>query len=154
MGTTLTALWTDAQSLLIAQVGDSRAYLLRAGVLHRCTRDHSLVEDLVRKKKLTPEQARSHPRRHVITRALGSKADVKPDIFEWDRQPGDVWLLCTDGLTDMLEDASIHRLLAAMPLEVAGDALLRLALESGGIDNVSLVLLKDDAMAEPVEAGL
>ncbi|GHU70742.1 hypothetical protein AGMMS49992_03570 [Clostridia bacterium] len=148
MGTTLTLLWIpndlNEPGALIAQLGDSRAYLLRNRRLHRCTRDHSIVDELLRKKIITPEQARKHPDRNIITRALGIAESVKPDLFEWDRRPGDLWLLCSDGLTDMLDDAAIATILRGFVPEDAADVLLREALDNGGSDNISLLLLLDD----------
>ncbi|MDR1570790.1 MAG: protein phosphatase 2C domain-containing protein [Oscillospiraceae bacterium] len=159
MGTTLTALWADSATALIAQVGDSRAYLYRDNRLHLCTRDHSLVDELLRKKKITPEQARAHPQRSVITRALGVEESVRADVFEWDRQIGDLWLLCSDGLTDMLDDARIgahirehigcllkhaNTYSGITIIEEAADALIADALEAGGADNITLILLLDD----------
>lgn len=144
MGTTLTALWTDGATALIAHVGDSRAYLLRDGTLHRCTRDHTLVDELVRKKKITQEAARSHPQKSVITRAVGVASVVNCDIFEWETRFGDRWLICSDGLTDMLDDAQIAGRLNLPLLEDAADALLRDALSMGGRDNISFILIEDD----------
>ncbi|MDR1600048.1 MAG: Stp1/IreP family PP2C-type Ser/Thr phosphatase [Oscillospiraceae bacterium] len=149
MGTTITLLWVDstrASGALIAQIGDSRAYLLRGGRLHRCTRDHSIVDEMLRKKLITPDQARVHPERSVITRAVGISPAVKPDLFEWDRQDGDLWLLCSDGLTDMLDDAAIASILRSRPPEQAADILMSRALDQGGLDNISLLLVSD---AEP-----
>ncbi|MDR0396727.1 MAG: Stp1/IreP family PP2C-type Ser/Thr phosphatase [Oscillospiraceae bacterium] len=146
MGTTITLLWaagSRGSGALIAQIGDSRAYLLRDDRLHRCTRDHSIVDEMLRKKLITPSQARVHPDRSVITRAVGVASAVKPDLFEWDRQDGDLWLLCSDGLTDMLDDAAIASILRSLPPEQAADTLLSEALERGGPDNISILLVSD-----------
>jgi protein phosphatase len=143
MGTTLTCLWVDEYSVLIAQVGDSRAYLLRGGDFFRCTHDHSLVEELVSKGVITAEQARTHPERNVITRALGTSDNVLVDLFEWDRKKGDVWLVCSDGLTDMLDDSRIKQFLLAEDADDAADMLLTSALVSGGTDNISFIILVD-----------
>jgi protein phosphatase len=153
MGTTLTLLWTAGMQgepgVLIAQLGDSRAYLMRNSRLHRCTRDHSVVDEMLRKRLITPEQAKRHPERHGITRAIGIAEMAKPDLFEWDRQMGDIWLLCSDGLTDMLDDVSIASILRENDsLEDAADTLMREALNNGGHDNISLLLLYDDEGAE------
>lgn len=145
MGTTVTAVWVTDEQVLIGQVGDSRAYLFREGVLHRCTRDHSLVDDLVRTGMISKDQARTHPQRNVITRALGTGAKVSPDIFEWDRQAGDIWLICSDGLTDMVNDAVIANTLQTQPYDQASDSLLRLAMSGGGIDNITVLTLLDDS---------
>jgi protein phosphatase len=144
MGTTLTALWVDADSVLIAQVGDSRAYLLRDGDLIRCTHDHSLVEELVSKSVITPEQARYHPDRSVITRALGIRESVLVDLFEWDRKKGDIWLICSDGLTDMVDDSRLKIYLNTNDADDAADMLLSSALVSGGTDNITFIILDDD----------
>ncbi|MDR2656373.1 MAG: protein phosphatase 2C domain-containing protein [Oscillospiraceae bacterium] len=155
MGTTLTLLWvapddTRERSVIIAQLGDSRAYLLRGKCLHRCTRDHSRIDELLRKKAITPEQVRVHPERNVITRALGIKKTANPDLFGWERQHGDLWLLCSDGLTDMIDDAGIASILRGYTIDEAADILLREALDRGGSDNISLVLIYDD---EPGDGG-
>jgi protein phosphatase len=143
MGTTLTLLWTDARRVLLAQIGDSRAYLLRSGLLRQCTNDHSLVADLVRSGSITREEARTHPRRNLITRALGTQPRVTPDLFEFIRQTGDRWLLCSDGLTDQVRDEEIARFLARKTPDKAVDALLGLALVRGGADNITLLLAVD-----------
>ena len=125
MGTTLTLIWESAAELLIAHVGDSRAYLYRDGCLECRTQDHSIVGELLRS---------------VITRALGTDPIVQPDVFRVEKQDGDVWLLCSDGLYNMVEDAEISSTLESLRDEPAADRLLTLALEHGGSDNVSLVL--------------
>ncbi len=102
MGTTITAVYVGEQEVSIAHVGDSRAYCLRDGELLRLTDDHSLVDELIRQGKLTPEEAEEHPQRSVITRALGPEATVEVDIRSFRGRPGDVYLLCSDGLTTML----------------------------------------------------
>ena len=140
MGTTLTLIWESAAELLIAHVGDSRAYLYRGGCLECRTQDHSIVGELLRNKAITPEMAKTHPYRSVITRALGTDPIVQPDVFRVEKQTGDVWLLCSDGLYNMVEDAEIASTLEAQQDEPAADRLLTLALEHGGSDNVSLVL--------------
>ena len=107
MGTTLTAAMIEGERLLIAQVGDSRAYLLHQGELQQLTRDHSLMMDLIEAGQITPEEARVHPNRSVITRAIGSDPHMKPDIYELNISAGDRLLLCSDGLSTMLEDDEI-----------------------------------------------
>lgn len=144
MGTTLTALWAAADQVLIAQIGDSRAYLLRDGILRQCTHDHSMVAELVRVGKLTPEEARVHPQKNLVTRALGTDSHVTPDIFEITRQAGDRWLICSDGLTDLVADKELASIMAGNTLYEAADILLGLALERGGIDNVTLLLIDDE----------
>ena len=140
MGTTLSVLWLSRSYAYIAHVGDSRIYRLRAGSLSQITQDHSLVEELVRAGLITREQARTHPRRNIITRALGTHGENEPDLLVTDVQDGDVFLLCTDGLTGMVTDAQIERILLDNDMEAAADALLAAALDAGGRDNVTLIL--------------
>lgn len=140
MGTTLSVLWRAGRYAYIAHVGDSRIYRLRQGELEQITQDHSLVDELVRAGLITRDEARTHPRRNVITRALGTRGENQPDILAADVRQGDIWLLCSDGLTGMVEDEVIRRTLSDYPLEQAADRLIALALEAGGTDNVTLVL--------------
>lgn len=141
MGTTLTAAMVEGTSLALAHVGDSRAYLLHLGRLEQLTDDHSMVADLVRKGQLTAEESRSHPNRSVITRALGSDPNMLADTFEVEAAPGDRLLLTTDGLTSMVRDEEIERLLGAAPTPAdAVDALIEAALDAGGHDNVTVVV--------------
>ena len=144
MGTTLSLMWRAGRFMYIAHVGDSRIYRLRDGSLEQITQDHSLVADLVRAGLITAEEARRHPRRNIITRALGTQGDNTPDLLAADNRPGDLWLLCTDGLTGMVSDDEIERTLLSLPLEEAADRLLGLALEAGGSDNVTLILYLDE----------
>ena len=144
MGTTLSLLWHGGKYVYIAHVGDSRIYRQRDGRLEQITQDHSLVAEMVRGGLITAEQARTHPRRNIITRALGTPGDNTPDLLAAETKPGDVWLLCSDGLTGMVEDADIERVIAENPLEQAADTLLRLALEAGGRDNITLILYRHD----------
>ncbi|NLI20509.1 MAG: Stp1/IreP family PP2C-type Ser/Thr phosphatase [Clostridiales bacterium] len=140
MGTTLTVLWESKTDLWIAHVGDSRAYLYRDGVLACRTTDHSLVGELLRNKVITPEAAKTHPYRSVITRAMGTDPMVEPDLLRVEKRAGDVWLICSDGLYNMLEDDEIQAVLAEREGDEAADRLLELALDHGGHDNISLVL--------------
>jgi PPM family protein phosphatase len=141
MGTTITAALIDGDQLAIGHVGDSRAYRLRAGVLEQLTDDHSLVADLVRSGRLTPEEADTHPQRSVITRALGTDSEVDVDTFMVEVEVGDVFLLCSDGLTSMVGDEEIHHLVSgASGLEQAAKALVKAANRAGGEDNVTVVL--------------
>lgn len=146
MGTTLSMMWRGGHYMYIAHVGDSRIYRFREGRLEQITQDHSLVAELVRGGLITPEEARSHPRRNIITRALGTKGDNTPDLLAADTQKGDIWLLCTDGLTGMVEDGRIEAVLASCKkkLETAANHLISLALSAGGSDNVTLILHRDD----------
>ncbi|MGN0996833.1 MAG: Stp1/IreP family PP2C-type Ser/Thr phosphatase [Candidatus Ventricola sp.] len=144
MGTTLSVLWRGGRFMYIAHVGDSRIYRLRGGTLEQITQDHSLVEELVRARVITREQARTHPRRNIITRALGTQGDNAPDLLAADTQPGDLWLLCTDGLSGMLTDEMIEAVMRRdIPLEEMADSLLSQALEAGGRDNVTLILCRE-----------
>ena len=148
MGTTLTALYVGAEELAIAHVGDSRAYCLRDGELLRLTDDHSLVDELIRQGKLTPEEAIEHPQRSVITRALGPEPEVEIDTRSYRARDGDVYLICSDGLTTMVPDALLAEiLLAHSRLRDAGEALIGAANEAGGRDNITVVLLRVEEVA-------
>lgn len=144
MGTTVVAALLSRDALHLAHVGDSRIYLFRGNELKRLTRDHSMVDDMVAAGQLTALQARTHPFRNVVTRALGTKDTVEAGISRLVPKPGDVVMLCSDGLTGMLEDAAIAEVLnehTGSPFSSA-DALVKAANEAGGDDNVSVVLLK------------
>jgi PPM family protein phosphatase len=143
MGTTLTAAYLDDASLAIAHVGDSRAYLFRGGSLERLTQDHSLVEELVRQEKLTPEQAAEHPQRSIITRALGPEESVEVDTWTYPVRAGDVLLLCSDGLTSMVSEQRVAEILStAGTLAAAADALIDEANGAGGRDNITVVMFR------------
>ena len=143
MGTTLTAAYVGEDDVAIAHVGDSRAYCLRDGQLLRLTDDHSLVDELIRQGRLTPEEAVDHPQRSVITRALGPEAVVEVDTRSFRARDGDVYLLCSDGLTTMVPEEQIAAvLLAHAPLREAGEALIAAANEAGGRDNITVVLIR------------
>jgi len=143
MGTTLTAAYVGERDVAIAHVGDSRAYCLRDGQLLRLTDDHSLVDELMRQGRLTPEEAVEHPQRSVITRALGPEGTVEVDTRSFAAHAGDVYLLCSDGLTTMLSEEQIAAVLLAHPrLRDAGETLIAAANEAGGRDNITVVLLR------------
>jgi PPM family protein phosphatase len=145
MGTTLTAVYVGEHEVAIAHVGDSRAYCLRDGVLLRLTDDHSLVDELMRQGRLTPEEAVEHPQRSVITRALGPEGTVDVDTRSVHARAGDVYLLCSDGLTTMLSEDEIAALLRENQLlRDAGEALVAAANAAGGRDNITVVLLRLD----------
>lgn len=145
MGTTLSVLWHAGRYVYIAHIGDSRIYRFREGKLDQITEDHSLVEEMVRAGLIDREEARTHPRRNIITRALGAQGDSNPDLLAADTQAGDLWLLCTDGLCGMVEDKQIARTLAEeKDLEDMADSLLAQALAAGGKDNITLVLWRND----------
>jgi protein phosphatase len=143
MGTTLTAAYLDDESVAIAHVGDSRAYLFRDGELTRLTQDHSLVDELVRRGKLTEEQAAEHPQRSIITRALGPEPEVEVDTYGFSVRSGDVLLLCSDGLTSMISEEQIAQVLgSAESLDEAADNLIQEANDAGGRDNITVVLTR------------
>jgi PPM family protein phosphatase len=153
MGTTLTAAYVDDNSLAIAHVGDSRAYLFRDGTLERLTQDHSLVEELVRQQKLTPEQAAGHPQRSIITRALGPEANVEVDTWTYPVRAGDILLLCSDGLTTMISEGQVTEILGREgSLDAIADALIDAANEAGGRDNITVVLFRLDDVGADGEA--
>ncbi len=143
MGTTLTAVYVAPQEIAIAHVGDSRAYCLRDGELIRLTSDHSLVDELVRQGKITPQQAVDHPQRSVITRALGPEPAVEIDTCSYRARAGDVYLLCSDGLTTMLSEQRLAEILRTHTrLRDAGEALITAANQAGGRDNITVVLFR------------
>src|SRR5437588_11205567 len=151
MGTTLTAAYLDDSELAIAHVGDSRAYLFRDGSLRRLTQDHSLVDELVRRGKLTEEQAAEHPQRSIITRALGAEPTVEVDTWTYPVRPGDVLLLCSDGLTSMVTEEQVEEILASSDsLKAAAQGLIDEANAAGGRDNITVVLFR----VEDVEGGV
>jgi PPM family protein phosphatase len=151
MGTTITAALVEGERVVIGHVGDSRAYRLRGGRLEQLTDDHSLVADLVRGGRISPEEAETHPQRSVITRALGTDAQVDVDSLAVDAEPGDVFLLCSDGLTTMLADEEILDIVGrGKSLEHAGKDLVKAANRRGGEDNITVVLFAVEA-DEPLE---
>lgn len=145
MGTTMTALWEEDDHVLVGQVGDSRAYLYRDGRLHQMTEDQSMVGEMLRAGAITQEQARNHPYRNVITQAVGTEERLSPVVTRILKSPGDLWLLCSDGLTDMAQDEEIIRVLANYAPSEAAEELIHLALQHGGTDNVSVLLLEVSA---------
>jgi serine/threonine protein phosphatase PrpC len=154
MGTTMTVALVEDGAVVFGHVGDSRAYLIRDGRLEQLTEDHSLVAELVRSGKLSPEEAGTHPQRSVITRALGTDPDVDVDTFSIPTHAGDLFMLCSDGLTSMVEDGAI--LEAAEKnrddLQSAVKALIRAANKGGGEDNITVVLFEiGDGAGEPLE---
>ena len=145
MGTTMTVAVTGRDGTVsIGHVGDSRAYRIRGGRLEQLTKDHSLVGELMRSGKLSPEEAETHPQRSVITRAVGTEPDVDVDTFTVDAEPGDVFLLCSDGLTDMVSDPAIQSLFAERTgdLEDVARRLVEEANSSGGEDNITVVVFE------------
>ena len=140
MGTTMTVIWEGKKRVLLGHVGDSRAYFLRDGILEQISQDHSMVAELVRDGLLTPEEARVHPYRNIITRALGASEGVMVDTLQMDKEVGDRYLICSDGLSEYVPDEKMREILTEMDLEEAADLLLSLALDGGGRDNISLVI--------------
>jgi protein phosphatase len=146
MGTTLVALLAGGGRLALAHVGDSRAYLVRGGRIRQLTDDHSLVAELVRRREISPDDAQGHPHRHVLTRALGVRRSVDPDLAELTPTANDVIALCSDGLTTHVEDPEIAALVAAEgDLDEACARLVALANARGGDDNVTVALVRCDA---------
>lgn len=143
MGTTLVAVIADGKRAVVVNVGDSRAYSIDENNIARITRDHSLVEDLLLKGDLTIEEARSHPRKNLITRALGTEETIECDIFTLDIMQGDNILLCSDGLTNPVEEQEIlYEVLHGGRKELVCDRLIDIANERGGKDNITVVLLE------------
>ena len=145
MGTTLTGILVDGEGLVIANIGDSRVYRFRNHELDLLTCDHSLVMEEVKQGRLTYEQARIHPQKHIITRALGISEPVEADLSTADPLPGDLYLLCSDGLSDMLSHGEILRLIREGrmgPLKELGKDLVDAANAAGGSDNITVVLVR------------
>lgn len=142
MGTTLTAAILEKERLVIAQVGDSRAYLLHNGSLQQLTRDHSLMADMIEAGQLTEAEARVHPNRSVITRAIGSDPHMQPDLYELNVETGDRLLLCSDGICGMIEDHEIASIMRqASSAQSCADQLVEAALAAGGFDNATAVVV-------------
>jgi len=153
MGTTITAAAVDSQreEVVIGHVGDSRAYRLRDGIIQRLTRDHSLVEEMRRRGQITEEQAEDHPQRSIITRALGPEPEVEVDVQSVPAEPGDIFMLCSDGLTTMLADERIRVIIEeAASLEAATRALVDEANIAGGRDNITVLLFQIEHPADPI----
>ncbi len=145
MGTTLVTLMMDPESsrAILAHVGDSRAYLLRNGALNQLTLDHSWVSEQLQKNIITPEEAKNHRWKNVITRALGNKLEVDVDVISHDVQAGDVFMLCSDGLSGMVDDRELEKIiLDHTDLEDAIRAMIRAANASGGLDNITIILVR------------
>ena len=143
MGTTLSVLWISDNFVYIGHVGDSRVYLLRDGEFRQMTLDHSLVEQLVREGVLTEEEAQNHPMRNIITRAIGTDESVEVDVVVEERRKGDLWLACSDGLHGLVDDRQMRDALRQYAPEKAAEVLLKAALDAGGRDNVTLVIVHD-----------
>ncbi|MCL5736853.1 MAG: Stp1/IreP family PP2C-type Ser/Thr phosphatase [Actinobacteria bacterium] len=152
MGTTLTAAMVRDESLILAHVGDSRAYLFHAGKLTQLTEDHSWVAEMMRRGELTPLEAAIHPHRSIITKALGTEAELEPDVITVSFGRGDRVILCSDGLTGMVSDADIARIVGREEEpEITASLLVQAALAGGGEDNVTVVVVKGVADPEGLE---
>ncbi len=140
MGTTLVVMLAEGERAALAHVGDSRAYRVRAGKIRQLTDDHSIVGELLRRNEISEDDAREHPHRHVLTRALGVRESAEPDLAEISPAIGDVFVLCSDGLTNHLEDHEIAKLVTDLEdLQELCDALVDLANARGGEDNTTVV---------------
>ena len=154
MGTTLVTATIIGKYLQVSNIGDSRLYLLNKDGLRQITEDHSLVEEMIRLGGLGREDARLHPDKNIITRAIGAKDEVEADFFTEELETGDIVLMCSDGLTNMLEDKEIEAILLNPEKEELiqkGDALIKAANENGGKDNIAVVLVRlveDDEVKE------
>ena len=148
MGTTLSGLILLQDSAYVVQVGDSRVYRLRDGGLSMLTHDHTWVEEAIRAGMLRPEEAETHPYKHVLTRAIGSEGDVRPDVFTHEIKTGDLFLLCSDGLINHVDDASIAEILKSKTPADAAWNLVGQALLGGGSDNTTVLLVRIDDLAD------
>ena len=154
MGTTLTAAYVGEDDLAIAHVGDSRLYVLRDGVLQQLTDDHSLVGELVRRGQISAEEAEDHPQRSIITRALGIEDEVVVDHLTWPVRDGDVFLICSDGLTGMVSDERVAAIIRdASSLNQAAQLLVQAANDAGGRDNITVILFRVEEVT-PEAGGL
>ncbi len=153
MGTTMTVALLDGDIVRIGHVGDSRAYLVRDHALEQLTEDHSLVGELIRSGRLSPEEAEAHPHRSVITRVLGTDPDVDVDAFSIATKPGDLFMLCSDGLSSMVDDARILELIEENrgDVDATGRALVAAANASGGEDNITVVLFTIATLDDTIE---
>ncbi len=149
MGTTLVALLASQGRIALAHVGDSRAYLIRGGQIRCVTSDHSLVGELLRRREISEEDARAHPHRHVLTRALGIRSSVEGDLLEMTPNDGDIFVLCSDGLTNHVGDDEIEAAVASgNDLQETCDALVDWANDRGGDDNTTVVIVQCEKTSE------
>ena len=142
MGTTLTAVLLRSRTAFFVHVGDSRAYLFHNGTLKQLTNDHSLVAEQMRAGLITPEQARISPYRHVITRSVGIHPDAHADLGKFTVERNDILLLCTDGLTEMVKNDEIERILSSETSSASAENLIDRANDNGGVDNVTVVVVR------------
>lgn len=151
LGTTLTTLFIVGSNVVIANIGDSRIYLLRDGVLRKLTIDHSFVAGLVEKGEIKPEEVYTYPYRNIITRCLGMESNIEIDLYNEEIKSGDTYLLCSDGLWEMVLDDEIHRLIEQNEdPQVACEKLIQTANQNGGTDNISVILFK---VLDPIFTG-
>ncbi|MEE9607373.1 MAG: Stp1/IreP family PP2C-type Ser/Thr phosphatase [Myxococcota bacterium] len=154
MGTTLVALLAGGGRIALAHVGDSRAYLVRQARVRQLTDDHSLVAELVRRREISEDAARGHPHRHVLTRALGVRARVEPDLAELTPAPDDTFVLCSDGLTGHVDDQEIAKAVSdGADLEAICDGLVELANSRGGTDNTTVVVVRCEGTDDVAKEG-
>lgn len=153
MGTTLTVCLITAAWVRVAHVGDSRAYRLTAEGLERLTTDHSVAAEMERSGSLSPQEAAHHPQRHVLTRAVGPLPSVPVDLGQWPRRSGDRILVCSDGLVNAVPEPAICQVLAHRRGQAGVEALIQAALEGGGEDNITVVLVEEDDQAREVPHG-
>lgn len=144
MGTTMTLAAAVRGIMYIGHIGDSRLYLIRNGNLKLITTDHSYIEEMVRNGSITREEAKSHPRKHVITRALGCTSEVEADTYDCRMEDRDTYLLCTDGLTNMLGDDEIIELSGGDDPDTACEKLVKRANDNGGEDNITVIIIKNE----------
>jgi len=146
MGTTLALVFHEADYVALAHVGDSRVYRIREGVIEQMTEDHSFVNAQLRAGLITPAEAAASPHKNIITRAIGTRAVVKADVAVHEAQEGDIYLLCSDGLSDLADEGDILSMMKTqgMDLERSVQALIDLANERGGKDNITVVLARLD----------
>ncbi|GKU78506.1 Stp1/IreP family PP2C-type Ser/Thr phosphatase [Paenibacillus sp. L3-i20] len=156
MGTTIVAVLVSKGNAIIGHVGDSRAYKVTSDGIHQLTMDHSLVNELLKSGQLTEEEALNHPRRNVLTRAIGTDAHVDIDVQSLSWSPEDVLVLCSDGLTNMVNDQQLLETVSndELELEAKADHLIQLALDAGGDDNITVVLLQEAAKVKREERSL
>lgn len=149
MGTTVVAALADEQGVVIAHIGDSRAYRVHNGQIEQLTEDHSLVNELVKSGQITREEASHHPRRNVLTRALGTEPTIEVDVRDVSWKPGDILLLCSDGLSSLVEKEQLTaHITSEAALEVKVERLIAEALKAGGDDNVTVVLIESTRDAD------
>lgn len=144
MGTTLSVLWACENHVIMSHIGDSKVFLMHHQKLRQISRDHSLVGEMVRKGSMTPEEAKKSPYRNMITRAVGTSPNLEIDSAMFDLCQGDRWLICSDGLTEHVDEREIEDWLKTDDLEYVVDTLMSLALERGGRDNISILIMEVD----------